>query len=368
MRSTIRYVGLDVHKETLVIAVAESAGGAPEVVATIANHWPTLHKQLKRLGRPEDLRCCYEAGPTGYGIYRDLKAAGISCIVVAPSLVPDQKGSRVKTDRRDAVKLARFLRSGDLTAVYVPDELSEAIRDLVRARFDAKRAERTARQQLGHFLLRHDRRYSGKTSWTKTHLEWIGYQRFDHQAQQRVLVDYLQVVEEGAERIQRLVNDIAELVQSWTLYPLVQALQGLRGISLVAAATMTAELGDISRFETATQLMGYVGLVPSEYSTGKKRRQGRITRTGNHNARWVLVEAAWSYRFTPKKSAEIRRRNEPLAPQVSRIAWKAQLRLHRKYVRLLTRGKNKQQAMTAVARELVGFMWAISREPQLLAA
>ncbi len=368
MRSTIRYVGLDVHKAKIVIAVAEKGGGAPEVVATIANHWPTLHKQLKRLGRPEELGCCYEAGPTGYGVYRKLKAAGISAIVVAPMLVPDQKGSRVKTDRRDAMKLARFLRSGDLTAVYVPDELSEALRDLVRARFDAKKAERTARQQLGHFLLRHERKYSGKTSWTKTHLEWIGYQRFEHQAQQRVLVDYLQVVEEGAERIQRLVNDIAELVQSWTLYPLVQALQGLRGISLVAAATITAELGDISRFETATQLMGYVGRVPSEDSTGKKRRQGPITRTGNHNARWVLVEAAWSYRFSPKKSPEIRRRNEPLALEVRRIAWKAQLRLHRKYVRLLARGKNKQQAMTAVARELVGFMWAISRQPKLLAA
>lgn len=368
MGSTIRYIGLDVHKEKIVIAVAEQGGGEPEVVATIANDWPTLHKQLKRLGRPEDLRCCYEAGPTGYGIYRKLKAAGISCIVVAPALVPDQKGSRVKTDRRDAVKLARFLRSGDLTAVYVPDELSEAIRDLVRARFDAKKAERTARQQLGHFLLRHDRRYSGKTAWTKTHLEWIRYQKFEHQAQQRVLVDYLQVVEEGAERIQRLENDIAELVQSWTLYPLVQALQGLRGVSLVAAATITAELGDISRFETPTQLMGYVGLVPSEFTTGKKRRQGRITRTGNHHARWVLVEAAWSYRFSPKNSPEIRKRNEPLAPEVRRIAWKAQLRLHRKYVRLLARGKNKQQAMTAVARELVGFMWAISRQPELLAA
>lgn len=366
MRSTIRYVGLDVHKETIVIAVVDQLGGEPQVLAKIAHHWPTLHRLLKRLGPPQSLRCCYEAGPTGYGVYRKLKAAGINCIVVAPSLVPEQKGTRVKTDRRDAMKLAHFLRSGDLTPVYVPDEISEAIRDLVRARFDAKRAERVARQQLGHFLLRHDRRHSGKTAWTASHFEWIRYLRLEHEAQQRVLVDYLHAVEEAGERIRRLESDICELIKSWSLSPLVQALQALRGISLIASATIAAELGDISRFESAQQLMAYVGLVPSEHSSGDSRRQGRITRTGNDNVRWVAVEAGWSYRFTPKMSRDIRKRNEAVTPEVKRIAWKAQQRLHRKYVGLLVRGKNKQQAVTAVARELLGFMWAISRQPKLL--
>jgi transposase len=360
-------VGLDVHKETITLAVAEEGKGDPAVLGTIRNDWTSLWKQLRRLGPKESLRCCYEAGPTGYGVYRDLRSRGIECMVVAPAPVPQQTGRRVKTDRRDAVKLARYLRSGDLTAVYVPDEVSEAIRDLVRARFDAKKAERVGRGQLFHFLLRHGLRYPGKTSWTKTHLEWIRFLRFEHEAQQRVLIDYLHVVEEAAARIQRLEDDIAEQVKGWALCPLVEALQALRGVSLVAAATVAAELGDISRFETARQLMAYVGVVPSERSSGESRRQGRITRTGNHNARWVVVEAAWSYRFSPKMSAQIRKRNEAVSAEVRQIAWKAQQRLYRKYVRLLARGKNKQQAMTAVARELLGFMWAISREPKRIA-
>jgi len=288
-------------------------------------------------------------------------------MVVAPALVPSPKGNRIKTDRRDALNLARFLRSGDLVPVYVPDEVSETVRDLTRARFDAKKAERTARQQLGHFLLRHGERYSGRTNWTSTHLDWIRFRRYPHEAQQRVVVDYLQTVEEAGKRVHRLEADIVELVRTWSLFPMIQALQALRGVSVITAATIAAELGDLSRFESAGQLMAYVGLVPSEHSSGERRRQGRLTRTGNSNARWVVVEAAWSYRFSPKMSREIRQRNEVVSPEVKRIAWRAQERLHRKYVRMLARGKNKQQAAAAVARELLGFLWAIAREPRLLA-
>ena len=255
MRSTIRYVGLDVHKETIVVGVAEEGRSTPEVFATIPNTKVALDKALERLCAKAHLRCCYEAGPTGYGIYRDLKSAGITCVVVAPALVPEQKGNRVKTDRRDAAKLARFLRSGDLTPVYVPAEVSEATRDLVRARFDAKKAERVARQQLGHFLLRHDFRYPGRTAWTRTHLDWIRCRKLEHEAQKRVLVDYLHAVEETGDRIRRLGDDISELVKVWSLYPLTQALGALRGIRLVAAATIAAELGDIRRFERPEQLM-----------------------------------------------------------------------------------------------------------------
>jgi len=367
MESTIRYVGLDVHKETIVIAIAEEASGEANVLGKIPNDSLELLKVLSRLGPRENLRCSYEAGPTGYGLYRSLRAAGIRCMVVAPSLVPEKKGNRVKTDRRDATKLAHFLRSGDLTAVYVPDEVSEAIRDLVRARFDAKKAEKVARHQLGHFLLRQGRCYSGKSAWTKAHVDWIRRQQFEHKAQERVLVDYLHTVEEAEERVRRLGGDMAELASAWSLYALVQALQALRGVSFVAAVSLAAELGDISRFEHPGQLMAYVGLVPSEHTSGNSRHQGRITRTGNRNARWIVVESAWSYRFRPNMGAEIRKRNEAVSPEVRRIAWKAQERLNGKYRRLLARGKNQQRAMAAVARELLGFMWAISKEPKLLA-
>lgn len=367
MKIKLRYVGLDVHKLTITIAVANVGDGEPTVLAKIPNSWPVLLKHLKRLGPLGSLVCCYEAGPTGYVLYREMKAAGIECMVVAPSLVPEQKGKRVKTDRRDAIKLARFLRSGDLTPVYIPDEIGEAMRDLVRARTDAKKAENIARRQLHHFLLRHGRYYQeGKTTWTQRHVAWIRKQKFEHEAQRRVLVEYLCAVEQAGERIRRFTDDIAELVKSWSLFPLVKALQAMRGVSLTAAAVIVAELGDLSRFPHPTELMGYVGLVPSEHTTGDSRKQGRITRTGNTHARWVLVEAAWSYRFEPHKGPEITKRSEGVSAEVQAIAWKAQRRLHRKYRKLIARGKIPQQAMTAVARELVGFMWAIAKQPNLL--
>jgi transposase len=363
----VRFVGLDVHSQSIAIAVGEANGLQPENLATIPNDTGLLVKRLGKLGPLSNLRCCYEAGPTGYGLCRDLKAAGIDCIVVAPSLVPVQSGDRVKTDRRDAVKLARFLRSGDLTGIYVPEPATEAIRDLERARDDAKKVERVCRQQLGKFLLRHGRRYDGKSAWTAKHLEWVRKQQFEHEAQQRVVVDNLKAVEDAGERVNRLTKDIAELVESWSLAPLVKALQALRGVQLVTAVIIAAELGDLARFNTAPELMGYLGLVPSEHSSGESKRRGRITRTGNGHVRRVLVEAAWAYRYRPSMSIAIRKRNEGVAPEVKKIAWKAQQRLHGRYQKLMGRGKTKQKTVVAVARELAGFIWSIGHQKQLLA-
>ena len=362
---TLRFVGLDVHADSIAIAVAEPGRGEPGDLATIPNDTAMLLKRLRRLGR---VKCCYEAGPTGFGLHRDLTAAGIECIVVAPSLVPTRAGDRVKTDRRDAMKLARFLRSGDLTEVHVPDPETEAIRDLERARDAAKRAERVARQQLGKFLLRHSRRYPGKTAWTTKHLDWARAQRFEHEAQQRVLEDYLKAVEDLGERVGRLTQSIKDLVESWTLGPLVKALQALRGVSVVSATVLAAELGDLARFETAPQLMGYLGLVPSERSSGETRQQGKITRAGNGYARRILVEAAWAYRFRARKSEAIRGRSRGVSEEVQRIAWRAQERLCARYRKLTGRGKNKNRVVVAIARELAGFIWAIGRQPKLLAS
>lgn len=361
----VRFVGLDVHADSIVIAVAEPGRGEPAALAVIPHDIGRLLKQLRRMGK---VKCCYEAGPTGFGLQRALAAAGIECLVVAPSLVPSRSGDRVKTDRRDAVRLARFLRSGDLTGIYVPDEGTEAMRDLERARDDAKKAERVARHQLGKFLLRHGRRYSGKTKWTAKHLEWIHAQHFSQEAQERVLEDYLRMVQEQGERVARLTASITTLVETWSLRPLVKALQSLRGVSLITAVVLAAELGDLRRFESAPKLMAYLGLVPSEHSSGAGRRLGAITKAGNSHARRILVEAAWAYRFRPRQSRLIAERSTGVSSGVKHIAWRAQERLCAKYRRLTARGKNTQKTVTAVARELAGFVWAVGREEVLLAS
>lgn len=361
----VRFVGLDVHADSIAIAVAEPGRGEPAILATIPNDVVALLKRLRKLGR---VKCCYEAGPTGFGLQRGLSKAGIDCMVVAPSLVPVRAGDRVKTDRRDAVKLARFLRSGDLTEVRVPDEATEAMRDLERAREDARRSELAARHQLSKFLLRQGRRSPVKTTWSKRHFEWLRAQRFQAPAQQLVMDDYLKTVEDLRERVMRLTRAIAELVETWERRPLVKALQALRGINVVSAAVLAAELGDLARFDTAPQLMGYLGLVPSEHSSGEARRQGHITRTGNGHARRILVEAAWAYRFRARRSTDMRARSKDVAAEVLRIAWRAQVRLCARYAKLTARGKNKNRTVIAIARELAGFIWAIAREPKLLAS
>lgn len=368
MSKSVVYIGLDVHKDSITIAFARQGRKAAEKWKTIPYDGVRLLKALKLLVEDvRDLRVCYEAGPTGFGLYRRLRKAGIDCIVVAPSLVPGKPGDRVKTDRRDAARLAHFLRSGDLTEVHVPDEAVEAIRDLERARGAAKCAERAARHQLSKFLLRHDRHWDG-TAWTRKHLDWIRVQKFQHAAQREVLADYLKAVEDLAERVDKLTAALEKLVQDTVLAPLVKALQAFRGISMVSAVTIAAEVGgDLRRFQTAGQFMSYVGLTPSEDSTGKRRRQGAITRCGNAHLRRILVESAWHYRHAPAMSKELRRRNHGVAEGVRRIAWETQKRLHARLYHLIHAGKSSQKAVTALARELAGFIWSVGQEEKLLA-
>lgn len=369
-KSKVRYVGLDVHKESIVIAVAECGRAPARQVGEFAADWHTLERQLKRLSRGGfTLELCYEAGPTGYELHRRLLEAGYDSRVIAPSLVPRKVGQRVKTDRRDASKLAQCLRAGELTEVWVPDEATEALRDLERARDDAKQAEKRAKQQLGKFLLRHGRRWDGATNWTKRHLEWIRGQSFAHDAQRRVLRDYLKALEDAGERVARLTADIDELIGQSTLAPLVTALQALRGVALVSSAVIAAEIGDLKRFDTAGQFMAFVGLVPSEHSSGARTRRGSITRTGNRAVRRTLVEAAWKYLHPPQMSLALRARNEKASEEVRRISWKAQKRLHRRFRHLVyEKHKKPQVAIIAVARELAGFVWAIGQAEQWTAS
>jgi transposase len=365
--TTIVCVGLDVHRDSIAIAAAYPDGKPAVSLGTVPNDIPALIKRLLRLGPAASLRCCYEAGPTGLGLVRRLKEAGIACQVIAPSLVPVQPGVRVKTDRRDAVKLAQYLRSGNLTPIHVLDPATEAIRDLERARDDAKRAERAARHQLSKFLLRHGRWFEGRSTWGPAHLAWLAKQQFDDEAQQDVMNDYREAVELATARVGRLTQRLAERVATWEKAPLVTALQALRGVDLVSAATLVAEVEDFRRFGSAAELMSFVGLVPSEHSSGGSRRRGRITRTGNGHVRRILVESAWHYRRRPRMSKAIRARNDKVSAAVRAIAWKAQQRLHKRLSRLTANGKPATRAVTAVARELVGFVWAIAREEVLLA-
>lgn len=267
----------------------------------------------------------------------------------------------MKTDKRDAIRLARFFRTGDLTPIHVPSLETEAIRDLVRARGDSKKAQRVARQQLGKFLLRHDRLYSGKTAWTGMHLDWIRKQKFELEAHERVLRDYLNTVEAATDREARLTKDIEDLIAQSELAPLVTALQAFRGVALIVAATVASEIGDLRRFSTASGFMSYLGLVPSENSSGESKRRGSITKAGNAHVRRVLIEGAWSYKHRPCESHAMRKRSKDVAPEVKRIAWKAQVRLHDRYRRMRGQNKPPQVVVTAIARELAGFLWSIGQ-------
>ena len=365
---TLQFVGLDVHRDTIAIAVAKWDGQPAESLAVVPNDVVGLIKRLERLGPVESLRCCYEAGPTGFGLSRRLNKVGIACEVIAPSLIPVQPGARVKTDRRDARNLAHYLRSGNLTPIHVLDPITEAIRDLERARDDAKRAERSARQHLSKFLLRHERWFTGRSTWGPAHQAWLAQQTFDHPAQQDVMNDYRESVDLATARVARLTKQMSERSATWEKAPLVTALQALRGVEMVTAVTLVAEIGDFRRFASPSELMSFVGLVPSEHSSGGSRRLGRITRTGNTHVRRILIEAAWHYQRMPRMSKAIRERNDRVSGPVRVIAWKAQQRLHKRLVRLKERGKPATQAVTAVARELAGFVWAIAREEVLLAS
>ena len=359
--SNVRFIGLDVHAETIAVAVADPAGEV-RALGVIPNRSESIRKLVKKLGPAATLRVCYEAGPTGYVVYWQLSALGVKCEVVAPTLVPVKPGDRVKTDRRDAMKLARSYRAGDLTPVWVPDAAHEALRDLVRAREAAKKDQLRARHRLGKFLLRHGRRPpTPMNSWTQTHLTWVKTVHFAQAAQEATLLDYLHEVEHVADRIERLERAIDEAIKMAParMRVVIEALQALRGIAQVSAVTIVAEVGALSRFPKPRQLMGYSGAVASEDSTGERIRRGGITKTGNAHLRRVVIEAAWAYRYRPAVGATLRKRQASISQEVKAIAWKAQHRLHARYRHLTAHGKCKQETVTAIGRELLGFIWAI---------
>lgn len=361
---TTKYVGLDVHKETIVIGIAEDGReGEVRHYGTIANTIDAVDKFIrKQISRGAELHCVYEAGPTGYGLFHYLQSNGIDCIVTAPSTIPKKSSERIKHDRRDACNLAKLHRSGDLTPIYVPDREDEAIRDLIRCRDDARIATRKAKQRLLGFLLRHGHSYSGRSTWSKAHYNWLSDIKMGHPAQQIALQEYIAAVEEAVARVSRLTAEIGKSVQGWRLEPLVTAIQALRGVSLLTAATVLAEIGPLTRFTNAKQLMAYLGLVPSLHATGTTMRYGGITKTGNGFVRRTLVEAAWTYRFPARVTRHLLKRSEALPKRVREIAWSGQLRLCDRFRRLSGRGKAKQVVTTAIARELVAFIWAICRE------
>ena len=361
MKKTVRFLGLDVHAETIAVAVAE-ADGTVRSLGTIANREEAVRKLVKKLGPVEHLRACYEAGPTGYVLYWQLTQLGVECIVIAPSLVPVKAGDRVKTDRRDAEKLARSFRSGDLTAVWVPDAGSEALRDLVRAREAAKQDQLRARHRLNKFLLRAGRRPAmGVKAWTLPYMAWVRALRFEQPAQESTRLDYLHEVEHMGERVKRLEQAIREAVKlaAPQIQTVIAGLQALRGVAELSAVTIVSELGSLTRFAGPRQLMAYSGTVPSEDSSGKRTRRGGITKTGNAHLRRIAVESAWSYRLRPGVGPELRRRQQGVPEEIKEIAWKAQNRLHKRYVKLSLAGKDQRKIVTAVGRELLGFIWAI---------
>ena len=374
MPTKFRFVGLDVHAETIAVAIAEPDGTVREL-GTIRNRPEAVRKLMGKLGEPRRLRVCYEAGPTGYPLYWQLTALGIACAVIAPSLIPTKAGDRVKTDRKDAVRLARCHRAGELTAVWVPDAATEALRDLVRAREVAKQDQLRARHRVSKFLLRHGiQRPDDMSAWTQRHLQWLGQQRFSQATLQVVFDEYRASLTVVAARVQRLEHAITGALPTLAAsqQALVGALATLRGVQQVTATTLVCELGTLRRFASPRQLMAYAGLVPREHSSGRGTRRGAITKTGNAHLRRVLVEASWAYRHRPStvisRSLQARRRDQP-APILA-IADAAQQRLCPRYHRLMERGKIPLAVATTIARELLGFVWAIGQavEPPAVAA
>jgi transposase len=361
------FVGLDVHKDSIVVAyVGEDRRDEPTYLGAVGTRQCDIDKLVRRMqSKARELIFVYEAGPCGYWLYRYLTAKALCCVVVAPSLIPKKPGDRVKNNRRDALQLARLARSGDLTPVYVPELEDEAIRDPSRAREDAVNDLKRAKARLKSFLLRHDIRYSGKSNWNEAHLRYLARVVCPTPAQQIVFQEYLRAVCEHMERLNRLEAELHDHVQAWRLSPVVEALQALRGVQWTVAVTVVAELGDLIRFDHPRQLMDYVGLTPSEYSTGETRKLGGITKAGNTHARRGLIEGSWAYRYPAKISPHIQKRQEGLPKVVQDIAWKAQVRLCKRYRRMVARGKNPNVVVTAIARELVAFMWAIAREVPL---
>src|SRR2546427_6166572 len=363
-QSSTLYVGLDVHKESIAVAyVAQEHGAEVISLGTVGTRQCDIDKLLRHLqSKSPQLVFVYEAGPCGYWLYRYLTKKGYVCWVVAPSLIPKKPGDRAKTDRRDARQLARLMRSGDLTPVYVPAVDDEAIRDLSRAREETLRDLKAAKLRRKAFVLRHDIRSTGRANWSPAHLRWLSEVICPTPAQQIVFQADVQTVTEQSERLGRLELELHEQVKTWRLAPVVEALQALRGVQFTVAVTTVAELGDLTRFENPRQLMNYLGLTPSEYSSGARRQQGSITKTGNTHARRALVEGAWAYRYPAKVSRPLPRRLEKLPTAIQAISWKAQVRLCKRYRHLMAKGKNAHQVVVAIARALRAFLWAIAKQ------
>jgi transposase len=371
------FLGLDVHTDSIAVSLAPAdssevrryglIGGTHEDVLKLARKLQAAHPDTA-------LRFCYEAGPHGYPLARCLRAHGYDCILVAPSKMPRQPGDRVKTNRRDADQLARLHRAGELTAIYVPDPQDEAVRDLIRARYQGLKQQHRARQQLKMFLLRHNFRYAGTKAWSAAHLRYLATVKLPFAEQQFLFQEMVHVITEAGQRLERYDTQLPRVVAGWRWEPVVKALMSLRGVALLTAATLVAELGDLHRFASARQLMGYLGLVPSEDSTGEHRQQGGITKMGNGYARRALIEAAWNYRTPARISRELLKRQEGLSQAVKDLSWAAQTRLHHRYQHLTrVRHKKSPVAAAALGRELSGFVWALGqlvapRAPQPVAA
>lgn len=362
MIQSSKYIGLDVHSSHINVAVAPDVG-QPQSIGKIQPTAAAIKRLAGRLAEDGYSLCFgYEAGPCGYGIYRQLKALGHACKVMAPSRLAKAPGNRVKTDRLDAMFLAKALRDGNYSAVWVPDPAHEALRDLVRARADAKHDQRVARQRINSFLLRHSQHYQAGSRWTRRHYEWLADRRFDLTPQRLAFEHYLLQEQHHTAAVEQLEQQMRHEAQDWSLHHLARSMQAFRGFQDVGSITYIAELGDLTRFDNARQLMGYLGLIPSEDSTGKRVRRGSITKTGNAAARHVLTQAAWAYRHAPKRSRAMAKRSYEVSPAVQDIAWKAQVRLHRKYKHMTGRlNKSSANAATAVTRELCGFTWAAAQ-------
>lgn len=357
------FVGLDTSKLRNAVAIADAGrNGEVRYLGEIDNTEAATRKLVRKLAASRArLTFCYEAGPTGYGLHRLIKSLGHECIVVAPSLIPKKPGDRVKTNRRDALNLAKLLRAGELTAVWVPDERHEAMRDLVRAREAAVDDLKSKRQQVLSLLLRLGLHYQGKRTWTKAHMDWLVRQKLVHREQRIAFEEMLLAVRQAGERVIRLEQAIVAAVPEWSLAKVVDALMAVRGLNLISAVIFLAEIGDLSRFASPRQLMAYLGLVPGEQSTGDKVWRGGITKAGNHRARRILVECSWSYRHPPRVGKKKLAHVDAAPPAVQEIAWKAQARLTSRYRALSRRGKRPTLVVTAVARELSGFIWAVSK-------
>jgi transposase len=359
------FVAFDTSKLRNAVAIAEGGrGGEVRFLGEIENSEAATAKLVRKLERQyQRLTFCYEAGPTGYGLHRQITELGHECIVAAPSLIPKRPGDRVKTNRRDGVSLAKLLRAGELTAVWVPDRGHEAMRDLTRARERAMLDLRGKRQQISSLLLRQGRHYQeGRKPWTKIHKAWLMRQKFDHPERRLVFEEMMLAMREAEERLVRLEQAIRVAVPEWSLAEVVIGLMAMRGIDLISAASFLAEMGDLSRFPTPSELMANLGMVPSERSSGERIKRGPITKAGNRRARRLLVECAWAYRHPPRVGVTKQAKVAAAPRAVGEIAWKAQHRLYGRYRTLIRRGKLKNVAITAVARELAGFIWAVSRE------